>query len=139
MKLCNDVITVYNRYTDATTRYQVYIPTVISNVHWFGTNKTNPTNDGLVSAKEYIIRIPIEADFSNNSYASPKEYEKLTTKTGYFTLAEGDIIVKGKVVETGQNAKPAYLHSNYDDVVTIISVTDSRTAPNAPHWRVVCK
>lgn len=137
MNLCNEKITVYNRYTDPSTRYQVYLPTVISGIHWYGTNKTTPNNDGLISAKQYTLRIPIEADFSGATYAPPKAYEKLASKNGYFTLAEGDIIVKGEHIVS--NAKPAYLTQNFDDVITIISVTDNRTAPNAPHWRVVGK
>lgn len=137
MNLCNETITVYNRYTDSATRYQVYLPTVISGIHWYGTNKTNPGNDGLISAKEYVLRIPIEADFSDATFASPKEYERLASKEGYFTLAEGDIIVKGNHVV--ENAKPAILTQNFDNVITIVSVTDNRTAPNAPHWRVVGK
>ena len=139
MKLCNDTITIYNHYTDATTRYQVFVPTVINGVHWYGSNQAAVTNDGLLSADQYTIRIPIEAYFNSSIYVTPKEYENLTNKTGYFTLAHGDVIVKGNHVETGANAKPAYLDKTYDNVVTIISVTDNRTAPNAPHWRVVCK
>lgn len=139
MRYCDDTITVYNHYTDPTTRYQVFVPTVIQGVHWYGTNQATVSNDGLLSADQYIIRVPANANTGNARYVSPKTYENLANKTNYFTFAHGDVIVKGNHVETGENAKPAYLNKTYDNVVTVISITDNISAKNAPHWRVVCK
>lgn len=136
MKLANDTITVYNSYTDNIKKYKHYIPTVIRGVHWYGTVKAQPTNSGLVSASEYTIRVPEDADFGA-TYVSPKTYEKLEDKTGYFTFAKGDTIVHGEIVVP--DARPSELQEKYDDVVTIISVTDNMTSPNASHYKVVCK
>lgn len=138
MKLTNDTITVYNSYTDPVNKYKHYVPTVIKGVHWYGTVKAQPTNSGLVSASEYIIRIPENAVFGAK-FVSPKTYEKMSNKDGYFTIAKGDTIVHGSIVESGDRAKPSSLQSEYDDVVTVISLTDNMDAPNGRHYKVVCK
>lgn len=137
MNLCNDTITIYNHYIDSTTKFSVYIPTVITGVHWFGTNKSIPSQSGLVSSEEYTIRIPTTASFSGKKYTPKKSFNKLEDRTKYFTITEGDVIVKGS--HALSNVKPSYLESEFDDVVTVVSVTDNTQAPNAPHWRVICK
>lgn len=137
MKLVDDTITIFNKYIDSETKFKKYISTVVTGVHWYGTDMVSVTSDGLVGANKFTIRIPEEADFGEKEYVSPKDFSKLTDKSGYFTIAEGDIIVHGVAEE--DEAKPDYLEDTYDEVVTIISVTDNRKAPNAKHWRVVCK
>ena len=141
MKLCTDTITVYNNYTDPTTKYKVYLPTVIKNVSWFGEVQVLVSSDGLLSADMYTIRIPINADFGNKTYLNPKAFEDIPNDemSNYWTLSQGDIIVKGEISDTGANAKPGKLEENYEDVITIVSVTDNTTRPNAPHWKVVGK
>jgi hypothetical protein len=137
MKLSTDVITVYNKYTDPTTRFQKYIPTVIKNIHWFGEQQVNVISTGLYEADKYTIRVPIDADFGGKEYVTPKTYERSTDRTNQFTFAEGDVIVHGEHVV--ENAKPAMLQEEFDDVVIVLSITDNSKAPNAQHWKVVCK
>lgn len=141
MRLCNNSITVYNSYTDPTTKYKVYLPTTITGVSWFSDLQVAVSSEGLMSANEYIVRIPVNADFSNKSFLSPKEFDKIPNDEmiNYWTLKEGDRIVLGAISDTGDSAKPANLEAKYDEVLTIISVTDNRRAPNAKHWKVVGK
>lgn len=136
MKLATDTLTVYNRFTNA-QKTKTYTPTVISGIHWFGTNEVLVTNEGLKSAKKYTIRIPIEANFSGKTFVPPKEFERLADKSKHFTFVEGDIIAHGNCVLA--NPTPASVQEAFEEVVTVVSVTDNRSAPNAPHWRVVCK
>lgn len=141
MKLCTDTITVYNNYTDPTTKYKVYLPTIIKNVSWFGEVQVLVGSDGLLSADMYTVRIPEDADFGNKIYLDPKAFSAIPNDEmpNYWTLSQGDTIVKGAVSDTGENAKPAKLEAKYVDTITIVSVTDNRTRPNAPHWKVVGK
>lgn len=137
MKLVDDTITVFNKYVDNETKFKRYKATVINGVHWYGTANVSVTADGLIGADQYTIRIPEEADFSGKQYISPKSFEAQENKDSYFTLAEGDIIVHGSV--SSDIDTPSYLQAMYDEAVTVVSVTDNRRAPNAKHWRVVCK
>lgn len=140
MKLCTDNITIYNSYVDAITRFKVYVPTQISGVSWYGSLQVTVTSDGLIGADQYSIRIPTDAQV-DKAYLPPKEFAKKPNdqKQNYWTISEGDCIVRGLVDDTGDDAKPDKLESKYDNVVTVISVTDNRRVDNAPHWRVIAK
>lgn len=141
MHLCNEKITVYNSYIDPITRFRTYLPTVVDGVSWFGDLQVSVTSDGLVSANQYIIRIPSNADTSNKEYKSRKEYENTPVQnlSSCWTLCEGDIIVRGAVTDSGDDAKPSKLSDKYDDVITVVSVTDNRRVNQAPHLKVVGK
>lgn len=142
MKVCTENITIYNSYIDKITRFKAYIPTKISGVSWYGSLEAAVTADGLIGADKYTIRIPTDAQIeSSKKYLSPKAYaaQPNDQKSKYWTIGEGDCIVKGFVDDIGSDAKPDKLEEKYDNVVTVISVTDNRRVDNAPHWRVVCK
>jgi hypothetical protein len=134
MKLCNDVITVFNARADPETGGNVWTPTVIANASWYMTDAStvDASKGGLVAANKIVVRIPAEA--------APEG----------FGLKAGDIIVKGAVPLTetvtvnGVSSTvaidwtPAKLKKAYaEDCATVLGVTDNRRAPNAPHFRVV--
>ena len=133
MKLCNETITVFNSKLDTATDKDVYTGTVISGASWF-CEIVSTIDQGLKAANRFTVRIPEDADFGGKAYVSPLDYASSKDITGIFTLANGDIIVKGSVTATG--LKPKDLHSGYE-AFTILGVTDNRRAPKAPHWKVV--
>lgn len=135
MKLCTDSITLYNARLDKEKDCTVYERTVISGVSWYGTVKSTVDRNGLTSANQFTIRIPIDADFSGKAYAEPESYTAAEDVSGLFTLNEGDLIVKGAVADV--NITPAALRKAHPDTITILGVTDNRRAPHAKHWRVV--
>lgn len=141
MSLCDETVTVYNSYVDPITRYKVYLPTVLHGVSWFGNLVVDVTTNGLISASKYYVRVPDYVDSSGKQYLTPKAFAKIPNDQMqfYWTLEEGDIIVKGEVDDIGDDAKPAKLEEKYDDVITIISVSDNRRVDNAPHWKVMGK
>lgn len=132
MNLCNETITVFNKRVE--NREFAYYPTVISGVSWWGHVNTNVGDKGLVAANSITIRIPVDADFGGKSYVDSKTYE-VSPSDSVFTLANGDIIIKGAVVVAPM--RPAELKAAFPDYVTVLGVTDNRRAPNAPHFRVV--
>ena len=134
MKLCNDTITVFNKRIDAENGWDVFIPTVIRGVSWYGDVAVNISDKGLNAASKYTIRIPANADFGGKQYVDPVTYGNELMITGLFTLANGDMVVKAEV--TDATLTPAQIKEYYPDVCTILGVTDNRRAPNAPHWKV---
>ncbi len=135
MKLCDEIITVYNALLDPKTGYDTYNRTVISGVSWFCEIASNVDSKGLTAANKFIIRISDNADFSGKVYIPPKEYAKTGSSEAFFTLHEGDIIVHGMADEI--HPHPAELHAKYDEVVTVLSVTDNRRGNHGKHWKVV--
>ena len=119
MKLCNDVITVFNARVDPDAGGNVWTPTVITGVSWYMTDAStvDTSKGGLVAANKVIVRIPEEVAPAG------------------FGLKAGDIIVKGDASGTA-DPTPANLKKAYSDCVTVLGVTDNRRAPKAPHWRI---
>lgn len=133
MKQCNEVITVFNAKHNIAADHDNYSRTIISGVSWFHRIETSVDVSGLNAAGMVIIRIPTDADFSGKTYVNPREYASSEDVSGSFTLQDGDVIVKGSVME---DLRPADLHKQHYEAVTVLGVTDNRQFPNAPHWRV---
>ena len=133
MKECNETITVFNARMDDDKGYDIYVPTVIHGVSWFCEIASTVDQSGLKAANKFIIRVPVDADFSGKSYVPPAAYAG-GDPNNIFTLRQGDIIVHGE--ETEINI-PARLKEKYGETVTILGVTDSSRRPNAKHWKVV--
>lgn len=135
MKLANEVITIFNHYLDEDTGYDKWIPTSIRGCSWYSNVESTVTSDGLIAANKVIIRIPAEAVVKDDkSYVNSKAYPG-SDKTSSWTLAQGDIIVKG--VETSSEMTPKEIQEAYSDVTTVLGVTDNRRAPQAKHWKVI--
>ena len=137
MKLCNDVITVFNARIDPSTGGNVWTPTVITGVSWYMTDAStvDASKGGLVAANKATIRIPTDANAAGKTWTDPVSYKAAESVTGLWTLQQGDVIVKGDA-SAEQNPTPAKLKKAYADCVTVLGVTDNRRAPNAPHWKV---
>ena len=133
MKLCNEIITVFNRRMDA-DGFPIYYPTIIGGVSWYSHIITSVDNNGLHAADSFVIRIPVDANFGDSIYVDPVTYKDTASAENVFTLAQGDIVVKAAVYGS---MTPKELHETYHECFTIQGVTDNRRAPNAPHWRVV--
>lgn len=133
MRLCDDTITVFNKRVE--NHEHVFYPTVIDKVSWWGHVSTNVGDKGLNAANSIIVRIPVDADFGGKTYVDSKEYAQSSDVGGIFTLANGDVIIKGVVVLAPLH--PAELKATFVDYMTVLGVTDNRRAPNAPHFKVV--
>lgn len=132
MKNAEKTITLYNYTQDVATGYDMAHRTVIAGVSAFCQTKVTVGDEGLMSADMFTLRIPEDAPGA--AYVTPKKFAALADKTGYFTLAKGDKIVRGSVPD--ENPRRGDLESKYDNVITITGVTDNR-GKAAPHWKVV--
>ena len=119
--LTNSDITVFNSYIDEDDN-TIYSPTVIHDVNWQSEEKVNINDKGLISADEIKIYIPVTS-LNGIEYVPRKAYNSLKDKTGYFTLKEGDKIVKGEYKGEISSIKD---FNKLDNVATIISVADNR-------------
>lgn len=139
MKLCNDVITIFNAYLDKGRGADIYLPTVISGVSWYLHTITtvDSGNGGLRAANQFTVRIPINADFSGKAYALPRDYAEAADPSQLFTLKAGDIVVHGAYPTAPLHL--ADIKALGGETVTVLAVTDNRRAPKEPHWRVVGK
>ena len=130
----NSNITIYNKYYDFASGYEMYQRTVIRNVNWNGIRNATVTSNGLLMADS--IRIILD---KLENYISPKQFVRLTNeeRPSYFTLGIADKVVKGDIDFEVTGLKPhaiANLESNFDDVVNIMSAR-----PLSEHWEVEAK
>lgn len=137
----NADMTIYNKYFSS--GMEKYQRTQILNVKWENRKAANVLSSGLLSADSVAVYIP----FANNAdYVKPKAFQTLITKTGKWTLQEGDYIVKGLVLDEIVAAvidppSSAFtitsLKAKYDDVVMIKSVdTLDAGSSNIQHWQL---
>ena len=127
----NSDITLYNKYYDISTGYDMYQRTVIKDVNWNNIKNATVSDKGLLLADSTRILL----DKSDN-YVSPKMFRKLSDveRINYFTLSVGDKAVKGEIDFDITGIKPytiADLENNFDDVVNIMSARELSS-----HWEV---
>jgi hypothetical protein len=137
----NCLATLYNGYVSGGA--QKYQRTAIGLVAWFNTKASNVLRSGLLAADSAVIYVPLAL---GADYFDPKPWTALTVKTGFWTLAVGDVIVKGLVTDEIHDAivsppSAAFtltmLKAKYDDVVTIKSVdTFDMGSVSLRHWKV---
>lgn len=135
--ITNSNITIYNRYFNSTTRLDSYQRTILQGVFWDDKKAVNQIQSGLQDADEVLIIIPFSVN-SDKQYISPKEFEKLEDRTGYFTLREGDRVVRG-AIDFEITGKVSDLDKEYE-AFTITSVdTKDFGSPHMRHWEVGAK
>ena len=119
----NADITIYNRYTDASSGVDKYQRTVIKGVNWQGKRNGTVSDKGLLLADSTLIFVD-----KLDNYVSPKRFNKLSDEERhkYFTFdSNGDKIVKGEVdfeVTGVKHFRIADLENEFDDVINIKSV-----------------
>lgn len=135
----NADLTIYNKYTDPTTRTEKYQRTQVRRVAWENSKASNVLQTGgQIAADQATLYIPFQR---GANYLKPKAWQALTTKTGKWTIQEGDLIVKGLVSDTiSSSFTPTALKAKYDDVLVISSVdTMDAGSPAMHHWQVGAK
>lgn len=144
--ITNSDITLYNKYFDNKDNTIKYKRSYLIGVNYKISDGASSlsTQKGPSNKNEIIIYIPFSVGVENKSYLKPKAYEKLldSEKDNYFTLNDGDIIVKGIIDfeltgDKGSNLK--YLNEFYDDVSTVSNIiTYDFGSEYMKHWKVVC-
>lgn len=120
-------VTIYNKYMDSITGYEIWLPTLIENVDYTATQGANITKSGLSTADAVTVFINYSA--LPKPYKTPKEWQALTAedKAKYVTFTQGtDFFIFGDSMSTvstcilGECYLPADLSDNVitDNVIT---------------------
>ncbi|RJQ42816.1 MAG: hypothetical protein C4545_04055 [Anaerolineaceae bacterium] len=134
----NTALTIYNRYIDATTRTEKYQRTVIPAVFWENRKAANVIKSGLLAADQASVYVPFTAGIN---HLEPAAWQALTSKTGKWTIAIGDAIVKGDVTDEIEGSFTiTSLKAKYDDVLIITSVdAQDYGSVGMQHWQIGAK
>ena len=135
--ITNADCTIYNKYLQSGS--EKYQRTVIYDVTWENRKAANVlASGGNIAANAARVFILFER---GADYLKPKAWLALVSKTGKWTLAEGDIVVKGVVTDeiTG-GFTITNLKAKYDDCFTVASVdTMDIDSECMWHWNVGLK
>lgn len=134
MMYTNADCTVYNRWLDKEKRRDAWVRTQIQGVFWDSSHAHRHGDKGDISASSVTVCIP--ADVCDKPYKPPKEYA--SDPSGAYTLAPGDLIIRGLIREDiDANTTVAALLQKYDDAYTILSCEDNRYgSPELQHFCV---
>lgn len=130
--ITNADITIYNQKVNPDTKITEYARTQIRNVHWHTDQKVNVDQSGVHSADTYKIRIP-EESVSDLMFVEKLYWNSLKNTTGYWTIQNGDIVVKGFVDD--DIVQSSDLFKKYPYVFRVNSYSDNRFG-NLPHFRI---
>lgn len=108
-------ITIYNKRYNKELRLDEWNRTVIDNCSWYGKQEVTVTNEGLNTADNYTVRVTEKFD----NFVKPSEYKGIG-----WTVANGDIVVKGKLEKDILSEKE--ITSKYDDCFIITGNSDNR-------------
>lgn len=130
--ISNADITIYNHKYNKDTRLDEWKKTIIYGVHFYVDNKVSVGDGCLNSADIYKIRIPEDAEYEG-TYIAPEGYADLSSASGYWTIQEDDIVVRG--ICNIEIEKPADLKESHIKYCKVNSWSDNRFG-GLPHWRI---
>ena len=142
-------ITIYNKYVDPTTQRISWYRTVVNNCFWkaqnlmFSMGRYGVSTVGVVTENKTIIcRIP-----QDRRFLEKREWRELADKTTRFTLANGDIIILGRIEEDIDEYTPGKRsndliaqYKEYDACLEIDTYTNNvQTGVDLPHYKILGK
>ncbi len=136
----NDTITIYNHYYDKLTKLDRWNRTVLKDVMWRQTTTKTVSSNKIQIDDSISITIP-----HRSGYLSPQKYIQMPNDkmSDYWTINAKnnvDIIVLGEI---NQDLTDSYtlreLRKDYDNVVTVMAVSDNSRVDHLKHWKVTAK
>lgn len=90
-------VTIYNKYTDPNTQVVTWYRTVVTDCFWNLQGTRVSIGEVVLDSKSVLCRIP-----KDDKFLVRKDWNALPAdqKSNYFTLGQGDILAKGKVLDT---------------------------------------
>ena len=138
----SDTVTIYNRYEDPLTNLITWNRTVLDGCFFKNTNNKVTVGQTVIETNDIIVRIPQKSNY--REYATWINLGN-DRRVNYWTLHQGDIIVKGNVSDTINEYNSA-LNSNqllakYKALGTCLVVNrfsdNSGIGRGLKHYRVV--
>ena len=89
-------VTIYNKFVDSQTQIVRWYRNVVSDCFWQLSGTTVKVGDTVLDSKSVVCRIP-----KDDRFLEKQDWVKLPNDQmgNYFTIAQGDIIVKGECDE----------------------------------------
>lgn len=118
-------ITLYNKFVDNQTQVVVWYKTVLTDCFWKLTGTEVRVGDSVLDSKSIVCRIP-----KDERFLEKQDWVKLPNDLmgDYFTLAPGDIIVKGncdfEIDEYTKGLRSTDLLSLYHDYQACMEITE---------------
>lgn len=130
-------VTIYNKYMDSTTGYEIWLPTLIENVDYTATQGANITKSGLSTADAVTVFINYSA--LPKPYKTPKEWQALTAedKAKYVTFTQGtDFFIFGDSTSNVITTKGFFsdMQKRYSDCYKVTTV--DRYDDILPHFEI---
>ena len=130
-RMFKNVITLFNRYEDRNDDTCKWYANVLENVELQKITSVTVDKAGNKSADTVKLHIPYSSGYMVGElvYLKPKEWYRRENKDSTITLKTGDFFVEGKlkkgIYDDAEYARGlfSYIHSNYDDVYTISSIS----------------
>ncbi|MDL2276381.1 hypothetical protein LJC02_01885 [Breznakia sp. OttesenSCG-928-G09] len=130
------VVTIFNKKYDKATREDMLIRTVLEHkrIRWESSDALTINGQGVTVADQTTVYIPLSLE----GYVSPKEYQSLEDISNKWTIQNGDIVIKGEVLE---NLSHSELEKKYDEVRVVQSVdtNDFSITEMLKHFEITAK
>jgi len=137
----DSTVTIYNKYTDTSTRVTSWYKTVVTDCYWHLTGSEITVGQTVLDGKSIICRIP-----KDSRYLDRSEWVKLTDteKKDHFTIGHGDIIVLGEcsfvIDEYTAGSRSTDLLSKYTEYEQCLEVNEfadnTGIGRNNEHYKV---
>lgn len=92
----NTTVTVYNKYLDPITQVVTWYKTKVTDAFWKDVSDKLTLGDTALESNKLICRIREDARYKDKYLWNALTAKK---KAEYFTLGQGDIIIKGDVAD----------------------------------------
>lgn len=118
-------VTIYNKFENTQTNIVTWFRTVVTDCFWKLQGSTVEVGDVTLDSKAIICRIP-----KDENYLDKQDWIKLPNDqmANYFTLGQGDIIVKGvceeSIDEYTKGHRSTDLLSKYRGYQACMEITD---------------
>lgn len=99
----NETLTIYNKFVDKQTQVVRWYRTAVNNCFWKYTGNKVTIDKTVLETNAVVCRIPQNPDFIEKHQWINIPNDQMNN---YFTLAEGDIIIKGEVYDAVNEYTP---------------------------------
>ena len=134
-------ITIFNKYEDAQTQIITWYRTVLDNCFWKNDFQRLKMGDVEVRTDSIICRIP-----ENSKFLEKQNWDKVPNDkmNNHFTIAQGDIIIRGNVDEeineyaSGKRSSDIIEKYKWQGCMIVDRVTiDTGIGRGLPHYHVL--
>lgn len=130
--LANADITIFNKRYNEETRLDEWQRTLIFGVEWYGKQAVSVSDNGLLMANQYIVRIPLASAPKGKTFLAPEKCaaQNSNALVDFWTLQSGDVVARGLVDADDPKNIPGehFLVTGWAD--------NRRGSPFVQHWRI---